>query len=233
MYVTLNGDGQWSPLPCLFDQTTSLTEALADYYNDASEGDLIKARNRFATFTENKRWEGNLTALRPGEGYFFRRMAPGAKKISFYRQSNSSKSAPTAKRSNSPQDGLTGEAGLFSNPNAATNMTMIAKVMAMGEGLKAYIDGELVGVGTAVDSLYFITLQSDKSGIVEFRTANGEKLVPEIGTISYLPDAHYGSLKRPIVLKKNNSTVYKVLENDHVIIIRNNERYDVTGKKLQ
>ena len=27
--------------------------------------------------------------------------------------------------------------------------------------------------------------------------------------------------------------VYKIIENDHVVIIRNKEKYDVTGTKLQ
>lgn len=46
-------------------------------------------------------------------------------------------------------------------------------------------------------------------------------------------DAHHGSLKAPILLRKDDEVgVYKIIENDHVIIIRNGERYDITGKKL-
>ena len=46
-------------------------------------------------------------------------------------------------------------------------------------------------------------------------------------------DSHYGTLKAPIVLRKADETgVYKVIEDNHVVIIRNNEKYDVTGKKL-
>ena len=49
----------------------------------------------------------------------------------------------------------------------------------------------------------------------------------------YAPNAHAGSLKAPVVLRPaENTGVYKILENDHVVIIRNGERYDVTGKKL-
>ena len=33
--------------------------------------------------------------------------------------------------------------------------------------------------------------------------------------------------------QKDKTGVYKIIENDHVIIIRNGERYDVAGKKLK
>jgi len=51
-------------------------------------------------------------------------------------------------------------------------------------------------------------------------------------SIRYQTDVHHGSLKAPVVLQKADETgVYKIIEDDHVIIIRNGERYDVTGKK--
>ncbi len=242
MAVSVRGDGQWSPMPCLFDRTTPLAEALADYYQTASAGDLIKARNRFATFTEDKRWEGNLTALRPGEGYLFRRMAPGTKVIKFYGQGSNPTAAggPSAKRSYS-DNGLTGEAGLFMNPAASTNMTMIAKVdngqWTMDNGpLTVFVAGEKAAVVTPIDSLYFLTIQSDKMGTLRFEL-DGRILMPIINDqssmINYEADSHHGSLRAPIILRPTDGTgVYKIIENDHVVIIRNNEKYDVTGKKL-
>ena len=52
------------------------------------------------------------------------------------------------------------------------------------------------------------------------------------GDIQYAPDAHAGSLTNPVELMPGNDRPYKILENQHVIIIRNNEKYDITGKKL-
>ena len=52
---------------------------------------------------------------------------------------------------------------------------------------------------------------------------------------SYIPDSHLGSLEHPVVLTpmaNANAGAYKLIENDHVVIIRNGEKYDVTGKKL-
>jgi hypothetical protein len=122
-------------------------------------------------------------------------------------------------------------------------MTMIARIdmyppSLADQVLRVYVADELAAVATPIDSLYFLTIQSDKSGTLRFEL-NGETLIP-VGTsgsrdseISYSPNAHAGSLKAPVILRPaENTGVYKILENDHVVIIRNGERYDVTGKKL-
>jgi hypothetical protein len=256
MKIKVRGDGQWSPMPCLLKQVTPVTEALSGYYDRATPGDMLKSHDHFAYFSEDKKWEGDLTTMRPGEGYLFRRLAPGTKEIKFYRQSGN---AP-AKRVTG--DGLQVTGDHFSNPAAATNMTMIAKVSYSASGLTAersysesgltvkrsysdngltgvadqtlrvYVGDELAAVATPIDSLYFLTIQSDRVGELRFEM-NGETYVPACGTINYSADAHHGSLKAPIMLIKDDEVgVYKIIENDHVIIIRNGERYDITGKKL-
>ena len=239
MKIKVRGDGQWSVMPCLFDEPVTITKALSDYYDRASAGDMIKSHDQFAYFSEDKKWEGNLTTMRPGEGYLFRRLKPGTVEITFYRQTTSNNIKRRQTMSN-------GEAGLFTNPQAATNMTMIAKLdngqWTMDNGqLKVYVGDELACVATPVtgnpspvtENLYFLTIQSDKLGELRFEL-NGETYIPVSGPISYSADSHLGSLKDPVLLMTNDElpTTYKILEDDHVVIIRNGERYDVTGKKL-
>ena len=85
--------------------------------------------------------------------------------------------------------------------------------------------------------LYFLTIQSDKVGELRFETEDGTTLASPM-PIRYEADAHHGSLQTPVILNPvtgNPSPVtlpYKILEDDHVVIIRNNEKYDDTGKKL-
>ncbi len=235
--ITLYGDGQWTPLPCLFEQATSITEAMADYFDAAKPGDLVKAHNRFAVFSADKQWMGDLTALRPGEGYLFRRMASGNVTVNFY-----DKTANAPKRiAPSPSGEGRSEASKY-----ATNMTMIAKVQSDEvpcTKVMAYIGEELVGAAQPItidqspmthgEALYFLTISYDLTGELRFETENGERLsVTGYGTISYVPDAHHGSLTKPIVLTLDDNRPYKIIEDDHVVIIRNNEKYDVTGKKL-
>lgn len=73
-HVLLRGNGVWTPLPYLLQQPASVTAALADYYEHATEGDLIKSHDAFAVFSKNDKWVGDLTTLKPGDGYFFQRL---------------------------------------------------------------------------------------------------------------------------------------------------------------
>ena len=214
--IILHGDGRWTSFPCLFDQATSITDALADYYDHASAGDILKAYDRFAVFSTDKKWEGDLKTLRPGEGYLFRRKGAGDVTVKFF---------------NKPSAAAPQKASAFQG-KAATNMTMIATVE--GEGLRAYIGNEPVGVATKIDSLYFLTISSDAAGgELRFETETGTPLTSQT-TIPYVVNSHHGSLKNPVVLKPCSSErPYKVIENNQVIIIRNGERYDVTGKKMK
>ena len=226
---------------------------MADYFDHAAPGDIIKSHSGFAYFSQDKKWVGSLTALRPGEGYLFRRMAQGPVEVNFYNLSNSV-SGLTAKRSNSPKVNPTGDAALFTNANAASNMTMIAtlntETIPTGQTrILVYIGDELVGVasplsieGKAGEELfYFITVQSDKTGTLRFETEDGMALqainhqspITDHQPVIYTPNDHVGSLKAPVLLTPGeNDRVYKMMENNHIIIIRNNEKYDVTGKKL-
>lgn len=242
----------WNSVACLLDQPTTVTEALGGYYSYATAGDLIKSKDAVAVFSENGKWEGSLTMLRPGEGYLMRRYGEGS--VSFTLQ-QSSQSSNSPKKANA-------NTNAFSNANAATNMTMIAKVddgqWTKDNGrLMVYVGGELAAVAEPIaiananaNALYFLTIQSDKAGELRFELEDGTPLSLERvkssarsivrGTVVehpgegllYEADSHLGSLKAPIVLKPTDNRPYKVLENQNVIIIRNGERYDITGKKL-
>ena len=247
--VSLHGDGQWNSLPCLFDQATSVTEALSDYYDNASIGDIIKSHTRFAYFTSDKQWVGSLQSLRPGEGYLLRRMGLGTVDVRFYNTATGAK----APRRMQGENILTAEES-FSNPKASSNMTMIATILTNDESLMTnaqspiiyvYAGNELAGIAESIslsagegrgEALYFLTIQSDKVGeSLRFETEDGTILstVGEPEGALYSPNSHAGSLEKPVLLKPiEELRPYKIIENNQVIIIRNNEKYDVTGKKL-
>jgi len=183
--------------------------------------------------------------MRPGEGYFFRRVGQGSVNIRFFDAAadNAPKRAAINAESNQRE-----AINAFSNPNAATNMTMIAKVNGANDAngangvLKVFVSDALAAVAEPVNSLYFLTIQSDRVGELRFEM-NGETLTPisseainaegsNRAAIRYEADSHHGSMTAPIILRKDDNRPYKIIENDHVVIIRNNEKYDVTGKKL-
>ena len=247
--VSLHGDGQWNSLPCLFDQATSVTEALSDYYDNASMGDIIKSHTRFAYFTSDKQWVGSLQSLRPGEGYLLRRMGLGTVDVRFYNTAAGTK----VPRRMQGENILTAEES-FSNPKASSNMTMIATILTNDESLmtnaqspiiRVYVGNELAGIAESIslsagegrgEALYFLTIQSDKVGeSLRFETEDGTILstIGEPESALYSPNSHAGSLEKPVLLKPiEELRPYKIIENNQVIIIRNNEKYDVTGKKL-
>ena len=104
--------------------------------------------------------------------------------------------------------------------------------------LKVYVGDELAAVAMPIyiddEPLYFLTIQSDKVGDLRFEM-EGQELMVKGESVRYSADSHHGSLKAPVVLTTNDqllTTPYKLIENDQVIIIKNNEKYDVTGKKL-
>ena len=81
---TLTFNQGWNVLPYLLPEKQSLTDALADYYEHASEGDLIKSRDAFAVFSGAGKWEGNLTYMQPGQGYMLRRLAADPCSFTYY-----------------------------------------------------------------------------------------------------------------------------------------------------
>lgn len=110
------------------------------------------------------------------------------------------------------------------------------------EVLRVYVGDELAAVVEPLmiddEPFYFLTIQSNHPGDLRFE-CNGETLQPfDISIsrkfdISNIPDSHHGSLKAPIMLKPAEPDCpYKIIENDHVVIIRNGERYDVTGIRM-
>ena len=254
MQIVLRGDGHWSELPCLYEQVISLREAMGDYYSYASPGDIIKSHNHFATFSTDKRWVGDLTSLTPGEGYLFRRMGSGSVAINFYKYRYS---APKKKALH-----INEESEVGFHASSATNMTMIATIEGLVDervsGLEVYIDDQLVGKAKPLqmsngEALYFLTIQSDAIGGTlrfemdgqELTIVNNEKLdnqssIVNRQIVNYVPDSHLGSLESPVILTpflsgegRGEASPYKLLEDDHVVIIRNGEKYDVTGKKLR
>ena len=229
----------WNVLPYLQLGNKNLRDALAGYYAYAQEGDLVKSHDEFAVFSANGKWEGNLTYMQPGRGYLLYRNSSTPVTFTY----------PVSSETNAPV-----RVQAFRNPNAATNMTIIATLdgewsnaeTALNGEIRAYINDELVGVASPAtvdgESLYFLTIQSDLNGELRFEATDGTELTPLSSAgaspllnspLKYAADTHYGSLKAPIVLTPGDiARPYKIIEDDRVIIIRDGERYDVTGVKL-
>ncbi|MGN0235470.1 MAG: LamG-like jellyroll fold domain-containing protein [Paludibacteraceae bacterium] len=246
---TLTLSQGWNVLPYLLPDKQSLTDALADYYDQASEGDLIKSRDAFAVFSNASKWEGNLTYMQPGQGYMLRRLAQDPCSFTYYTYGQVDKGISEQGAKSKEQ-----------RPNgSATTMSVIATVET-GQGLAlypssenftlaAYIGNTLVGIcypqqaGTnAQDSLCFLSIADGAEGSGQAASGrirfvllrDGEPVACGTQTLPYEQDAVVGTLRKPyrITLQScedGQDKPYKILENQQIYIIRNENKYNILG----
>ena len=173
--------------------------------------------------------------MQPGSGYMLYRNAQTDASLTY----KSSSDDALANASYRPAKKVS-----FSNPYAASNMTMIAKVaspwpdtdMEEGAGLSAYIGEELVGFARPLivegDTLLMLNIQSDMPGKLHFEY-EGQPAETEDGTVmSYQADNHYGTIASPVVLilsTNADGTVKKRLIDGHIYIFKGEHIYNVQG----
>jgi hypothetical protein len=204
----------WNAFPYLLSSTENITNAMADYIEHVSVGDIIKSQTAFAVYSENERWEGSLKALTPGHGYLLHRQADGTVNFTF-RPSRSSKGARSDVSDPSDQP--------F---RPATNMTIIARIEGMSNTLplRAFVAGENVGVAEPMfvdgDTLYFLTLGTDHAGDVAFLLEQDgmQKELRAQEPIVATGNRHLGTLANPVVLSALTSkvTAYPIPFTDRV-----------------
>ena len=276
---TLTLEQGWNVLPYLLTEKQSLTDALADYYDDASEGDLIKSRDAFAVFSHAGKWEGNLTYMQPGLGYMLRRLAPDPCSFTYYTYNQLDQGAITRDAPTVGTDKVQAlkevrslgrtidEAESIKVLVSATTMSLIATI-EVDEGLDlhplsstytlaAYIGNRLVGVGypqqvgtTTEDAIFFLSIADgaevasgqwavgsgqEVSGQIRFvLLCNGEPVAHGTQTLPYEQDTVVGTLRKPYritfhTIDDMQDKPYKILENQQIYIIRNENKYNILG----
>ena len=133
-----------------------------------------------------------------------------------------------------------------------SNMTMTIRLMDDQASvdtceIAAFINNECRGAIRAdEEGLYYLVISGESAGqTMSIHTVlNGEEVTIDRG-LTYVSDDHVGTPWEPYIIQLNSTVgietvdaegtgatgVYKVIEDDHIIIIRNGERYDITGNK--
>ena len=156
-----------------------LNEALASYYDDANDGDIIKSQDEFAIFTVHadgqRRWEGNLEYMRPGEGYVFKRNSDEPAMLVYpYVEPGSSFYA-----TNEPE---------YANSHSGS-MALVAKVTGFdfeeGDCLVAYAGGEVCARTTlhTADSLCYLNIGGDDTATLQFAIERDGQTVATAATL--------------------------------------------------
>lgn len=215
-------------------------------------GDIIKSQTAVSIYGATG-WEGTLTSLESGHGYLYYSTDNQVKSFTYpedmymhvYSAPNRSVQAlysMTNLQWFTPVD----------QHSYPSNMTMTIRLMDDQASvdtceIAAFINNECRGAIRAdEEGLYYLVISGESAGqTMSIHTVlNGEEVTIDRG-LTYVSDDHVGTPWEPYIIQLNSTVgietvdaegtgatgVYKVIEDDHIIIIRNGERYDITGNK--
>jgi hypothetical protein len=188
----------------------SVETALADYYDYAEQGDVIKSHTEFAYFTKSGntgRWHGSLQYMKPGEGYMMLRKGTDAAKFTYpFFELGSNAGELWSQGTNKVQSTR------FKAQGRST-MSVSAVVEGFdtedGDLLIAYSNGEVVGsVECRVESVEFATAEplylsiaGDKPEKLWFAIERDGEIVASTGEImTFKTNAIIGSPDEPAVI---------------------------------
>ena len=199
----------WNWIGPLSIYNLSLNEAFADLM--PSNGDIVKSKNQVA-FYDGYKWEGDLTAIIPGLGYYYMSQKPY--EVSFH--------YPTIDQSvyQAPVVMMRAPGELPFTPvdhhQYSDNMNVVARAMKGDVELDnlcigAFIGDECRGVATATsDGLYLITIagNADEAGqVVRFATLYNGEVVWFNEELQWVSDWIYGELEDPQIFTLETSGV--------------------------
>ena len=211
----------WNWIGPLSIYNLSLNEAFADL--QPTRGDIVKSKTQVA-FYDGYKWEGDLTAIVPGMGYYYK-SCNSEPLVFVYPTIDATTYQAPAVMMNAPRN-------LPFTPvdhhEFSDNMNVVAQVVK-GDievndlCIAAFVDGECRGVTTATeDGLYMLTIagNADEAGkTVRFATVyNGEE-VWFSEELQWLSDWIYGDLDEPQVFDLNNTSgIDNVVSSSSIII---------------
>ena len=211
--VLMNVQHGWNRIGYLSQMNLPLGTALADYTDQASEGDIIKSQSEFAVLTVdakgNKQWQGTLEYMRTGEGYMLKRSAANSASFYYPAYSRSSRYASGIKAMRSP---------LYYNAGR-TSMTVVAVADGIateqGDVLTAWRGAECCGVAVAdADGVFYLNIGDTPSGSsTETLTFTLEHEGQLVGTAAgrqwrYTPDAALGTPNEPTAINFVDSDAF-------------------------
>ena len=240
----------WNWIGPLSIYNLSLNEAFADL--QPTRGDIVKSKNQVA-FYDGYKWEGDLTALIPGMGYYYKSNNDQVLNFRY----------PTidADYNQTPAVLMRAPASMPFTPvdhyQFSDNMNVVARIVNGDVAvddlcLAAFVDGECRGATYATsDGLYLLTIagNADEAGkTVRFATMYDGEIVWFAEKLSWICDWIYGDLDNPQLLRLESVGIHEVTSQSSIIItptlvtdvinvsaddnLKSVDIYSVNGKKL-
>ena len=213
----------WNGIGYTPSQNLTVETALADYYDYAEPGDVIKSHTEFAYFTKSGnvgRWRGNLQYMKPGEGYMMLRK--GAEDASF--------TYPYFEPGSTFLDEWSYSASSYAAPaKAKATMSVSAVVEGFevedGDKLIAFANGEECGstiVNCQLSIVNYLSIEGDKPEKLWFAIErDGEIVASTAEVMTFKTNAVIGSPDEP--------TAINFARADY----ENGQWYTISGLKLQ
>ena len=186
-----------------------VTSALADYYDQATDGDVVKSKTEFAMFTKGANgkgeWKGNLKYMKPGEGYMLKRQRENRTSFSYpFMEVNAS--IPFLEGNDGRQESASDsrETGGVTR-GFANNMTLAAMTdgvsLQEGDRLIALAEAEVRGEALVGDSVVYMTISGDQQTPLSFAIERDGEIVALTGNVmTFRPDAVSGSPDKPTLI---------------------------------
>ena len=202
----------WNWIGPLSIYNLSLGEAFADL--SPTRGDIIKSKNQVA-FYDGYKWEGDLNAVIPGMGYYYKSNNPNAVSFRYPTVDNAYVFAPMIMmRSAAHSPFVPVDHHQFSD-----NMNVVARVIVDDVQVDtltigAFIGDECRGVTTATeDGYYLFTIagNAEETGRnVTFATVIDGQIVNINEQLPWVSDIIYGDLDEPVLLTIGSSGVHDI-----------------------
>ena len=211
----------WNWIGPLSIYNLSLSEAFADL--QPTRGDIVKSKTQVA-FYDGYKWEGDLTAIIPGLGYYYKSNNTDSVTFRYPTIDATSYQAPAVVMSAPRNLPFTP----VDHHEFSDNMNVVARVVKGDVEVNdlciaAFVDGECRGVTTATeDGLYLLTVagNADEAGkTVRFATVYNGDEVWFSEELQWLSDWIYGDLDEPQVFDLNNtSAIENVISSSRIVI---------------
>jgi hypothetical protein len=171
-FASGNGDVRttrkgWNWIGNPYQYYQSLADVLAD--NTFTEGDIVKAKEAFATYSAANGWTGSLTHLTPGDAVLLYVQTAGTVTLKpefSFAQQTAQQAAPARSLSEEPAPWA------IDHRRFDDNMSMVARVQNVDDPsrvtLWAFVGGECRGRGVAVGDRQFITVHGQPGERVSF-----------------------------------------------------------------
>jgi hypothetical protein len=196
--ITVHKD--WNRIAYLSGINLPIAQALSDYSEKASEGDVIKSQTAFSVATKTASglvWKGTLQHMEKGKGYMLKRMAGDEASFEYpqYFSDNRYSGTTTAARQ---RDGR----------NTLATMNVVARVSGIellpGDRLAVYNGAERLAETTADDEgLFYLNIGSDgqPAGTLTFAVEREGCIVAAAGSaLTFQPNRVAGTPNAPTAI---------------------------------